>query len=59
MLVSAAAKRWNVEPSTCRAQKGVVVHGPTGRKLGYGKLVDAAAKLPVPDNVALTGRGSF
>jgi len=25
MLVSAAAKRWNVEPSTCRAQMGVVV----------------------------------
>ena len=59
LLVTAAAKRWNVEPSTCRAQKGVVVHGPTGRKLGYGKLVDAAAKLPVPDNVALKAPADF
>ena len=25
LLVTAAAKRWNVEPSTCRAQMGVVV----------------------------------
>jgi len=36
MLVSAAAQRWRVAPSTCHAEKGVVVHAPTGRKLGYG-----------------------
>src|SRR5712671_2439883 len=53
MLVTAAAQRWNVAPSTCRAQKGVLVHAPTGSKLGYGELVDAAAKLPAPENVAL------
>ena len=29
------------------------MHGPTGRRLGYGQLVDAAAKLSVPENVAL------
>jgi isoquinoline 1-oxidoreductase beta subunit len=52
MLVSAAAQRWNVDPSTCHAERGVV-HGPAGRKLGYGQLVDAAAKLPVPEKVAL------
>ena len=59
MLVSAAAQRWNVDPSTCHAQKGVVAHGPTGRKLGYGKLVDAAAKLPVPEKVALKEPADF
>ena len=36
MLVTAAAQRWKVDPSTCRAENGVVVHAPTGRKLGYG-----------------------
>ena len=41
MLVSAAAQRWSVDPSTCRAQKSVVSHGPSSRKLGYGELVDA------------------
>jgi isoquinoline 1-oxidoreductase beta subunit len=59
MLVTAAARRWNVDSSTCHAQMGVVVHGPTGRKLGYGKLVDAAAKLPVPEKVALKAPADF
>jgi isoquinoline 1-oxidoreductase subunit beta len=59
MLVTAAAQRWNVDPSTCHAEKSVVLHGPTGRKLGYGKLVDAAAKLPVPDKVALKEPADF
>lgn len=59
MLVTAAAQRWNVDPSTCRARNGVVVHAPSGRKLGYGALVDAAAKLPVPEKVALKEPADF
>ena len=59
MLVTAAAHRWKVDPSACRAENGVVVHAPTGRKLGYGALVDAAAKLPVPEKVALKEPGEF
>ena len=35
------------------------MHVPTGRKLGYGKLVDAAAKLPVPEKVALKEPADF
>ena len=59
MLVTAAAQRWKVDPSACRAEKGVVVHASSGRKLGYGSLVDAAAKLPVPEKVALKEPGEF
>jgi isoquinoline 1-oxidoreductase beta subunit len=59
MLVTAAAQRWKVDPSTCRAQHGVVVHASSGRKLGYGALVDAAAKLSVPDKVALKDAADF
>jgi isoquinoline 1-oxidoreductase beta subunit len=59
MLVTAAARRWKVDPSSCRAQSGAVVHAPTGRKLGYGALVDDAAKLPVPENVALKPPADF
>jgi len=59
MLVTAAAQRWMVDPSSCRAEQGVVVHAPTGRKLGYGQLVDAAAKLPVPEKVALKESAEF
>ena len=32
MLVSAAANRWNVDPASCRAQSGEVLHAPTGRR---------------------------
>ena len=53
MLIAAAAAGWNVDPTSCRAEKGEVVHPPTGQRLNYGALVDAAAKLPVPENVAL------
>src|SRR5881275_2012922 len=59
MLVSAAAQTWKVEPSSCRAANGVVMHGPTGRSLTYGALVDRAALLPVPSGVALKDPQDF
>jgi isoquinoline 1-oxidoreductase beta subunit len=59
MLVSAAAKTWQVDPTSCRAEKGAVIHGPTGRRLMYGALVDAAATLPVPATVALKSPSDF
>src|SRR5882757_3640657 len=49
MLISAAAQRWNVNRDTCIAKDGGVLHGARKQFLTYGKLVDAAAKLPVPD----------
>src|SRR5437667_10307500 len=43
MLIVAAAQRWNVDPESCRAQSGEVLHVPTTRRLKYGELsVDAA-----------------
>jgi isoquinoline 1-oxidoreductase subunit beta len=59
MLISAAAQGWNVDPTSCRAEKGEVIHGLTGRKLRYGALADTAAALPVPDNVALKDAKAF
>jgi len=53
MLIEAAAKKWNVSKSECYAENGQVIHKPTGRKLGYGELVEAASKLEPPKNVAL------
>jgi isoquinoline 1-oxidoreductase beta subunit len=53
MLVAAAAKRWNVEPASCRAQDGEVIHAPTGKRLKYGELAADAAHMPVPENVSL------
>ena len=59
MLVSAAAQSWKVDASSCRAERGTVIHVPTGRRVTYGALADAAAKLPVPDTVALKGPKDF
>jgi CO/xanthine dehydrogenase Mo-binding subunit len=59
MLVAAAAQSWNVDVASCRAEKGVVTHTPTARKLGYGALVDRAAKLPVPTQVTLKDPKNF
>jgi isoquinoline 1-oxidoreductase beta subunit len=53
MLVSAAAKRWNVDAASCRAQSGEVLHAPTGRRIKYGELAADAARMPVPKDVAL------
>lgn len=53
MLIGAAAKRWNVEPSSCHAARGEVIHTDSARKLSYGALADDASKMPVPQNVAL------
>jgi isoquinoline 1-oxidoreductase subunit beta len=53
MLVSAAAERWKVDPASCRAQSGEVIHGPTGRRIGYGELAADAARMPVPESVVL------
>jgi isoquinoline 1-oxidoreductase beta subunit len=53
LLVSAAAKRWNVDPASCRAQNGEVLHTPTRRTLKYGELAAESSRLPVPETVAL------
>ncbi len=49
MLVTAAALRWEVDPSEVETRDSMVIHTPTGRRLSYTELADAAAQLPVPD----------
>jgi isoquinoline 1-oxidoreductase beta subunit len=48
MLVRAAAETWGVPEKECVTELGAVVHKSSGKKLGYGELAPAAAKLPVP-----------
>lgn len=59
LLVSAAAQTWNVDASSCHADRGEVIHGPTGRRLSYGAVVDRAAALPVPHDVVLKDPKDF
>jgi isoquinoline 1-oxidoreductase subunit beta len=48
MLVRAAAAQWGVPAAECSTDLHVVVHKASGKKLGYGELAAAAAKLEVP-----------
>jgi len=59
MLVEAAARQWNVEASSCHVDKGVVIHGATGRRATYGSLANAAAQLTAPAEVPLKPAKEF
>ncbi|OQS12050.1 twin-arginine translocation pathway signal protein [Chromobacterium violaceum] len=56
MLIAAAAQRWRVPASQCRAENSRVFNNANGASLGYGELTEAAGKLPVPDTVELKPR---
>jgi isoquinoline 1-oxidoreductase beta subunit len=49
MLIAAAAKRWKVNPDACVAMEHQVMQLESKRRLGFGELVAAASKLPVPE----------
>lgn len=51
LLVQAAAQRLGVPASACRTEHGVVIAGD--RRLRYGEVASDAARLPMPDTVAL------
>jgi isoquinoline 1-oxidoreductase beta subunit len=53
MLITAAAQSWNVDPQTCRAEKGYVIHTPSGRRASYGSLAEAAARIAPPKDIPL------
>lgn len=49
MLIAAAARQWEVDPSQITAQDSVMTHAASGKSATYGSLAMAAAKMPVPD----------
>jgi isoquinoline 1-oxidoreductase beta subunit len=59
LLVSAAAERWHVDPSTCTVAHGVVSHAGSGRKLAFGALAKSAGALPMPPQVTLKDPKDF
>ena len=52
MLINAAAVKWNVTASTCKASKGIIIN-KNGDKLSYGEVAKDAALLEVPEDVHL------
>jgi isoquinoline 1-oxidoreductase subunit beta len=59
MLVQAAAAQWQVDPASCSAAGGKVMHAASGRVAAYGDLVDAASALPVPKDPNLKDPKNF
>lgn len=58
MLISAAAKEWNVPESDCRAQNGMVT-SKGDKKLFYGQLAEKASALPLPKDPPLKAPTAF
>jgi len=53
MLIAAAAQRWKVEASDCDAENSTIIHRPSGRKVRFGQVAQAASKLEPPAEVKL------
>jgi isoquinoline 1-oxidoreductase beta subunit len=58
MLIAAAAERWGVDPATLRTESGAVLDRKN-RKLTYGQVAEAAAKMTPPAQVTLKDPKTF
>ncbi len=58
MLVSAAAKTWNVAADEIEIAAGILKH-PAGKTATFGEIAGMAAQMPVPQEVKLKDAGSW
>ncbi len=58
-LIRAAAQIWGAPTRDCRAQRGHVLHLPSGQTLGYGALIETARSLEIPEKVPLKDPQAF
>lgn len=49
MLIAAAAKKWEVAVTDCKAENHFIINTKNNNKIFFGDLVAEAAKIPVPD----------
>jgi isoquinoline 1-oxidoreductase beta subunit len=59
MLLSAAAKEWQVPVGELTVERSIVYHTGKKRQATFGNLVKTAASLPVPDAVTLKDPKDF
>lgn len=59
MLLQAAAQKWGVDKSQCRAENGTVVNAASSQRLTFGSLAEDAAKLPAPSSAPLKSPGQY
>ncbi len=53
MLIAAAAEEWKVAVDEITTDAGRLFHKASDKSMGYGEVASAAAKLAVPEEVAL------
>jgi isoquinoline 1-oxidoreductase subunit beta len=58
VLTRAAARTWDIDISQCRTEKGFVISA-RGKKLSYGQLASAAARLPLSATPPLKDSSRF
>ena len=59
ILIEAGAQKMGVPVKECEAQNGYVLHRPSGRKLSYGQLAEAASKLKPPSSPKLKSKDRY
>jgi isoquinoline 1-oxidoreductase beta subunit len=59
MLIAAAAEKMQVSPPECVAEKGWVIHKPSGKKVSYGAVASEAVKIAPPAEPALKQPAEF
>ncbi len=59
ILISAAAKKWQVPKAQCYTEKGVIFDRKSSSSLKYSDLASIAANIPIPENVAIKGKSQF
>jgi isoquinoline 1-oxidoreductase beta subunit len=58
LLIAAACEEWGSDPRTCRTENGMVINAH-GKRLKFGEVAEAAAKLTPPKDVALKPADKF
>ncbi|MCW2118249.1 xanthine dehydrogenase family protein molybdopterin-binding subunit [Flavobacterium sp. 7A] len=58
ILISAAAQKWKVPASECRAENHFIVH-KNGKKIGFGELVEIAKTIEAPKDIILKDPKDF
>ena len=59
MLLTAAAKQWEVPVSELSVEGGVIKHKGTDKTISYGEIAKAAAQVEVPEEVELKDNDNF
>ncbi len=59
MLIAAAAEAWQVPAEEITTDAGMIYHKSSDKSAGYGEMASAAAKIPVPEEVALKDPKDF